>query len=230
MKYRRLLLVEPQDDAEKTFPAVFVKIHQEVTGGLVQMWDWPCGLGYQGNMWSRGQQRQNQILLEDGSTEGVMFNLDLDRWIMPRKDVPGRGNSLYQGWPALSAQHQQCASTANESPFRTRRAETEARSTGTSRHPFGNSLSFFQAVSAFELLVSLQNFLPLGILEMVHIKYLRRVKLCSFYWNASPGIVQKGGIIRCLVRIRQYDNKIQGKRNWSLINVKSRCGDKPQTY
>lgn len=49
MKYRKLLLVELQDDAEKTFSALFVKIHQEVTGGLVQMWDWPCGLGDQGN-------------------------------------------------------------------------------------------------------------------------------------------------------------------------------------
>lgn len=37
MKYRKLLLVEVQDDAEKTLPVVFVKIPRELTGDLVQM-------------------------------------------------------------------------------------------------------------------------------------------------------------------------------------------------
>lgn len=96
--------MELQDDAEKTFSVVFVKIPHEVAGDLVQMWDWPCALGYRGNRWAGSQQRQKQLLLEDGSTQGVTFNLDLDKWILPGKDVPGRGNSLYQGWPAISSQ------------------------------------------------------------------------------------------------------------------------------
>lgn len=148
------------------------------------------------------QRRQNQILLEDGSTEGVTFNLDLDKWIMPRKNVPGRGNSLCKGLPALSSQqasqvhiHQQMN---HDHSFCTACRSPGPRHTSQQSHIWQLAEPLPGPVSRFELLLPLQNFLTLG---KILTPKESLITLTSIGMHPQA-FVQKGGIW-CPVCIKQ---------------------------